>query len=532
MVTRYTIRAKLYQDSVKLMRISAEAKTLPGIEQAVAIMGTEMNKATLESSGLLVEEAATAGPNDLVIVVQGRDNPAVDAALARIEEMLADQRQVAGGGRPARGPGGRGHSPRSIASALRQCPDANLALISVPGAYAAAEAAKALRRGLHVHIFSDNVSLEAEIELKKLGRDRGLLVMGPDCGTAIINGVPLAFANVVGRGPIGIVGASGTGIQQASVLIDRLGSGITHAIGIGGRDLSDAVGGIMMLMGLEALEHDPDTRVILLISKPPGPRTARRILERVKVATKPIVVNFLGGDPTLAEQVGAAGAKTLEEAAVKAVVLSRTLSPSNLSISTTSAFAREESGLVASEVAAKQAGQRHLRGLYTGGTLADEAMLVLKEYIGDIHSNIPLRPELKLPNPRQSLGHSVIDLGDDEFTRGRPHPMIDPSYRGERLVTEACDPEVAVILCDVVLGYGSHPDPAGALAAAVRTARARAGRPFTVVASVCGAKGDPQNLERQEEILRQEGILVLPSNAHAAEVAGEIARRCAERGAV
>lgn len=518
MVVRSLIKPRTYRDSIRLMSLSTAARSFPGIRQAVAIMGTERNKATLETSGLLTGEAAGARPDDLVIVISGDDARSVDQALESLETLLTDE-----------APGGDGRSgeywPRTLGSALKLQPNSNLALISVPGPYAAAEAVKALRRGLHVQVFSDNVALDEEIELKRLARGLGLLVMGPDCGTAIISGVPLGFANVVRRGPVGIVGASGTGIQQVSVLIDRLGSGVSHAIGTGGRDLSDAVGGLTALAALEALDQDPATEVILLLSKPPGVRTAQSVLERAAVCAKPVVVSFLGAAAPSSGRV--TGAATLEEAAAKAVALARGESPEGR----VEAFPREKlEPVVRAEMAQKDARQRYLRGLFTGGTLADEAIFLLEKSLGPIFSNIPLRPELKLADARKSLGNCVVDLGEDEFTRGRPHPMIDPSYRAERLIMEASDPEVAVLLCDVVLGFGAHPNPAGVLAEAVRTARNVSEGRLTVVASVCGTASDPQDLERQEEILRREGVLVFPSNAYAAEVAGAIARRCAGRG--
>ncbi len=519
MVVRTLVKPRTYRDSVQLMNISASAQALPGVEQAFALMGTERNKAALEASGLSIPELATARPDDLVVVVRGDDARTVEAALAHLDGLLATEPTAGGGERAA-------DAPRSVDTAVRRLPGANVAIISVPGIYAAAEAAKALRRGLHVMLFSDNVSLEDELRLKRLASEKGLLLMGPDCGTAIINGVPLGFANAVARGPIGIVGAAGTGIQQASVIIDRMGSGISHAIGTGGRDLSDGVGGVTMLMGIDTLEEDPDTRVILLLSKPPGARTAERILERVRRCTKPVVVAFLGSDgqSMLHEDIITAG--TLEEAAARTVAVSRGEPWREVH----TAFPREaHRSVIEAQVDRKQPGQRYLRGLYCGGTLADEALHLLEKDLGAVHSNVPLRPELKLPDTSRSIGHTVVDFGDDEFTRGRPHPMIDPSYRAARLIAEFRDPEVAVVLCDVILGYGSHPDPAGALADAIRKARATSGRDVTVVASVCGTMADPQGLERQEAILRQEGVLVFPTNAYATEVAGTIARRCAER---
>lgn len=519
LLVKSIIKKKTYHDSVKLMLISSEAKAVDGIKQAVAVMGTRLNKASLSISGLLSDEAALASPDDLVIAVQGENQEAVEQALAVIEKSLTFQEQ--------KNEKKEKSSPRSIKTALDILPGANLAIISVPGEYAFNEALKALMSGLNVHLFSDNVTIEDEIRLKKIGRSKGLLVMGPDCGTSIINNTPVCFANVIEIGPIGIIGASGTGIQQVTVIIDKMGSGISHAIGTGGRDLSDEVGGITSLMALDALDKDPDTKVILIVSKPPGVETSRLILEKVKECSKPVVVAFLGVSSAILDNTNNYTASTLEEAAAKAVALAKNQSPTEASV----AFQREDDSILLNEQAKdKNCKQKYIRGLYTGGSLADEAIKVLGNYVGTVFSNVSNDPEYSLKGSAKSTGNCVIDLGEDEFTRGRPHPMIDPAYRAERLIEEYCDIEVAVILCDIVIGYGSHENPALPIAEAVKKAREKTSNKVTVIASVCGTEKDPQGLTKQEEILRQQGILVFPSNAYAAEVAGRLAYLCAERG--
>jgi FdrA protein len=377
---------------------------------------------------------------------------------------------------------------------------------------------------MNVQIFSDNVPVELEVKLKHLGRSLGLLVMGPGCGTSIIGSVPIGFANVVAPGPIGIVGASGTGIQEVTVLVDRLNSGISHAIGLGGRDLSDAVGGTSAQMALEALASDAGTKVVVLVSKPPGPRTAERIIQAVNDYPKPVVLAFLGAEPAML-----AGARhvasNLEEAAAMAVSLTD-------GFHATKAF-RHWAG-ESKDVLAGATGQipplprRYLRGLFTGGTLAEEATLILEQYLGRVFSNVRSDPAARLADPGKSVAHTVLDLGDDAFTQGRPHPMIDPSYRTERLLAEWADPEVAVLLCDVVLGHGCHDHPAAGLAAAVRKARLRYGE-VTVIAHVCGTERDPQVLSIQRDILEAAGILVFPTNASAASAAGRLTQLCYER---
>jgi len=400
-------------------------------------------------------------------------------------------------------------------------PGATLALISTPGDYAAAEAMKALRLGLNVLLFSDNVSLGREIALKRYAREHDLIVMGPDCGTAIINGVPIGFANVVRRGDVGVVGASGTGLQQVTCLIDRLGKGVSQAIGTGGHDLHRDVGGISMLQGLAALAADAQTRVIVLISKPPAKEVADRVLAAAGRAGKPVVVNFLGADATPPAGADLWMARTLEDAAIAAATLADGRRPEGPASDTPAAA--DLGGLAST--------QRYVRGLYSGGTFCYEASLLLGERFQSVRSNTPVGGALALHDVWQSRGHTLVDLGDDVFTRGRPHPMIDHRLRNERLVAEARDPEVAVILLDVVLGYGAHPDPAGEVAPVVAQAQALAacaGRRLFVVGFVCGTERDPQNLARQESQLAAAGVRLAPSNAQAVRLAMRIAARAQE----
>jgi succinyl-CoA synthetase alpha subunit len=491
------VRRDTYRDSVELMRVASQLERLDGVTRAAVLMGTPANRAIMAAAGLLQGEAETTGPNDLVVVVAAVDDESAGVAVAAAEALLASQPAAASATSADRPPA------RTLAEAVAELPSANLAIISTPGAYATAEALKALKRGLHVFLFSDNLPVEDEIELKRLGRQKGLLVMGPDCGTAILDGIPLGFANAVRRGRIGLVGASGTGLQQVTCLIDQLVEGVSQAIGVGGHDLAEAVGGSMMLLGIERLAADPDTEVIVLISKPPAEGVARQVLAAARASRKPAVVNFLGGDPAMAREAGAIPASTLEEAAQLAVALARGQNPVGAEHVTI------DESLLAGVDAARdgmQPSQRMVRGLYSGGTLCQEASLILRSLLGEGR-------------------FSAIDLGDDEYTVGRPHPMIDFRLRNEQIAMAAADPTTAVILLDIVLGYGSHADPAGAIAPAIERAQqvaAEAGRPLAIVASVCGTGADPQGLERQEAALREAGVVLAPSNAQAARLAARI----------
>ena len=507
MPTAASVIRNFYRDSVALMQLSARLGQLPGIRQATAIMASEANRALLREAGLATHEVE-AGPNDLLIAIEADSESALEAAMA--EASAAFDVKSDSLASPA-----RHELPRSLEMGLEAMPAANLALISTPGDYAAAEAMKALHLGLNVMLFSNNVALEDEIALKRYAAAHGLMVMGPDCGTAILGGIPLGFANVVRRGDIGLVSASGSGLQQVTCLIDQLGHGVSQAIGTGGRDLRTEVGGLTMRQGLDALAGHAGTRVIVLISKPPAPEVAVHVLESARQAGKPVVVNFLGADPKVLAASNLHAAKTLEDAAVTAVALAAGRQPDDV-------------GFAALSVDVPRPGpaQRYVRGLYSGGTFCSEAALLLSEHVAPVYSNTPIGGAEPLADVWHSRAHTLIDLGDDVFTRGRPHPMIDHRLRNERIAIEARDPQTAVLLLDVVLGYGSHPDPAAAMAPAVAAAIAQAadaGRRLVVIGFVCGTEADPQDLKRQQATLTEAGMILTKTNAQAVRLAARIA---------
>jgi FdrA protein len=514
MTTAKRMIKNLYRDSVSLMQFSEKLRVLDGITQASAVMASENNISLLVEAGLLAQSVPPS-PNDLMIVVEGKDGSSVDAALDQAEAMLKAKSTESGDS------GVRNVPPRSIEMGLESMPSANFVLISTPGEYAAAEARKALQLGLHVMMFSDNVSMEAEIPLKQYANEHNLLVMGPDCGTAIINGVPLGFANVVRRGEIGVVAASGTGLQQVTCLIDRLGCGITQALGTGGHDLKSEVGGITMLQGIEALATDSKTKVILLVSKPPSPDVMKKVLEKAEQSGKPVVAIFIGADPASVTHGNILGVRTLEDAAVAAVKLSKGKKVGKFSNKLPAKYA----GMAKPLARKLKKTQKYVRALFSGGTFCYENLLLMSEELGGVYSNIPLKKEYKLKDVWKSQEHTAIDLGDDLFTQGRPHPMIDFRLRNERIIQEAKDPSTAVILLDVVLGHGSNMDPAGELVPAILQAQkiaAKAKRKVIFVGFVCGTDTDPQNLARQEEMLSEAGVILTESNAQAARLAAAI----------
>ena len=518
---RIILRKDSYYDSVFLMLISVDIKKMDGVSEAVVAMGTEMNLDLLNDMGLKGTELEGATANDLIIAVDASDENTLTAAEEAVDKKLREKSDDSDGDQ---------WKPGSTAAALEALPDANLVIISLPGQYAAREARKALAADKHVMMFSDNVSLTDEVALKRAAAERGLLMMGPDCGTAIINGKPLCFANVVPKGPIGVVSASGTGLQEVTCLIARAGSGVSQGIGTGGRDLkSEEVGGTTTLMAIDALTADPETKVITVISKPPAPAVAEKVIAALKQAGKPAVVHLIGNVPDRQVDGNLHYAGNLEEAARMSAALATGRSHRARIFD----LADDEiDALVERETEGISSAQRYLRGYFTGGTLTDEAVFVLNKPLGGIHSFDPADPACKLSDPQRSEKHTIVDLGEDVFTVGRPHPMIDPSIRTERMEREVVDKEIAVVLLDCVIGYGSHADPAGAMVPAIKAmkdAASQRGGYLAVIASVTGTEGDTQNLSMQRRTLEEAGAVVMPSNYQAAQLAGRIMAKLAAR---
>lgn len=509
--TVHEIRKGSYYDSVVLMQLQRALIELPGVADAGVVMATAANLELLAQNDLL-PQGLEAAPEDLLIVVSGK---AADQALGQVDELLARRRSV---------PAGE-FRPHSMQAAADYLPSAAWVLISVPGRYAAGVARQALDLGRHVFLYSDNVSLDDELELKRTASDRGLLMMGPDCGTAIVNGIGLGFANRVRRGSIGLVGAAGTGLQAITSRIHALGAGVSHALGTGGRDLKQAVGGITARQGLAALTADPQTEVIVLVSKPPDPQVSAALLQQAWRSGKPVVVNFIGYPPPAPRIGNLHFASSLSQAAEVAAGL---LDGGAKGAAEGSAGGAQQAADVptagpgdqqgsAGEPGAGQgasgdqqgsAGAGYLRGLFSGGTLANEALRGLQAVLGTVHSNLT---EPRLPDSLVSQGHTVLDLGEDEFTVGRLHPMIDNDLRVRRMLQEAEDRQVRLILLDVVLGEGAHPDPAVELAPAIEQVRDRGGIEVGVV--LVGTDQDPQGLDEQRNRLTEAGAQVFADTA-------------------
>lgn len=498
-----------YYDSVTLMSLSARLKKEMPFSELVMLMGTEMNKVMIKDIHLMNDELEKASPNDLVLVATLSDNSLLENWDQVVINELSAKRKATST---------KDKDYKTIHQAMKEF-EGNMAVISVPGVYAANEAYNALKNNMHVMLFSDNVSLEDEIELKKLAVEKDLLLMGPDCGTAIINGKGLCFANKIRKGSIGIVAASGTGLQEVSVLIDRYGGGITQAIGVGGRDLKEQVGGLMMLKGIDMLNQDDETKVIVLISKPPHKSVQEKIMTKLQEVNKKVVVCFLDSLPV--ENLGShiQFASTLAEAADAALkqlgIPSRILEPIDQEVSKQILAAR----------AKLSSSQTKLKGLFCGGTLTAEALSLVRNDLLGVTSNVAKKEHEKMEDCFVSKGHNLVDLGDDVFTQGRPHPMIEPTIRLERIIKEATNPETGVILLDFELGFGSHKDPVGVTIDALNEAvgiATKQGRYLPIVGYVLGTENDKQNLKKQEEQLREIGVIVAKSNANACKIAVEI----------
>jgi FdrA protein len=517
-IVRNIVKRNFHRDSLRLMRLSEEAKKIDGIKDAAVVMGTPTNREILGKLGLLTEEGREASENDMILAVKAESESQIDEGLRQIEEMVL---------KPPAAKGGRAFY--SFDAALEAFPNSNLALVSVPGEYAREIVLKALDKGLSVHLFSDHVPLEQELELKKYAKEKGLLVMGPGAGTSIIGGKAIAFANVVTKGRTGIVAAAGTGLQEVSVLLSEAGVGVSVGLGTGGGDVKAKIGGLMMIQSIDALEQDPQTDTIVVVSKPPDEAVKEQILNHIATKTKKRYVTcFLGPasyDIPASARNRIRGAKTLHAAFLEAT---RSIERGS---GLAKRFELSPSELIAlSNKAAMglNVKQKYIRGLYTGGTLAYETLIILGRLIGEVYSNAPIDPKFKLGNSYQSLKDSIVDLGEEEFTSGRAHPMIDPTIRKLRLVEEAKDPEVAVIMMDIMLGYGSHVDPAGAMLSAIADAKNVAesdGRKLPMLAHICGTEQDPQPLSEQVAKLQNVGVQVFATNALMAIAGALIARR-------
>lgn len=504
MATSVKVFADTYLDSVLQLSGTRTMFDVEGVEWAAAAMATPANVDILLGQGFDKDQLGTVSGNDLFLAVRAADDEVVEKALEAGEQALFAART--GGG-----PTADERPARTLDEALVLHPGTNVAVVSVPGDYAALEAHKALTAGMHVLLFSDNVSVEDEIELKDRAAEVGRLLMGPGAGTAMLGGIGLGFANVVEPGRVGVIAAAGTGAQEAMCLLDRWGAGVSHVIGLGGRDLTDAIDGRMAKLAVTAMRDDPATDAILLVSKPPSARVAKAVVDLA--GDTPLVASLVGLEDPLDLPPGVEVVTTLEEGVVRA------LATVGLEAPDPSAGLAEQ---VESAIARLPERRRLVRGLFSGGTLCYESLVILSRLLGPVYSNTPIDKRYGLPAPDDA--HVCLDLGEEEYTKGRPHPMIDPEARVELLRQEGADPNAAVILLDVVLGHGSHADPAGELAPVCAEVM-QGGEGPQVVAYVLGTEGDPQGFEGQRAKLRDAGCVVTETAARASRAAAAIVLR-------
>ncbi|MDV3277048.1 MAG: hypothetical protein LYZ69_01105 [Nitrososphaerales archaeon] len=507
------VKRNFFRDSIQLMRLTEEAKKVPGVVDAVVAMGTDTNRRLLQQLGLLGSEGKSAGDGDLVLAISVSPGSNGEEVMGKVQQLVMSPPSASG----VQSSGFETY--HSIASAVEHLPGANLAIVSVPGKQAFEPSMELLRSGINVHLFSDHVSREEEAKLKEYASSNGLLVLGPGAGTSIINGVGLGFANAVRRGGIGIVASAGTGLQEVSVLLDRVGLGVSQGLGVGGSDVSNEIGGLMMKRCLGLLEKDKGTKVVMIVAKTPTEKVMRGVMGFVdKSVRKPVIACFLGLDSLGKPKGRIQYRKTLHSAASAATSISGREATKqfkgkvSMSFDKLARMSRDLSTGLAS-------GQRHVRGLYSGGTLAHETLLIFRELLGEAYSNTPLSDRYALADPTKSRRNTILDLGDEFFTAGRPHPMIDSTVRRLRILEEAKDPSVAEIMLDVVLGYGSSPDPGGSLIGAIAEAKREAKknrRELIVMAHVCGTESDPQSLSEQSEKLSKAGVVLFPTNAQMA----------------
>ena len=513
MASGFKIRKNQYFDSVFLMGVNKRLSEGEGVHQSAVLMGTENNKELLAEIGIEDSQIDNAKPNDLIVAVVAETSDIVNDILEKLDSFLEGPLRIDSEIRL-----------RTFEDGLITKPDANLAVISVPGKYAAREARKALETGLNVFIFSSNVPLQKELELKQLGSEKGLLVMGPDCGTSLIGGVGIGFANKVRKGNIGVIGASGTGLQEFTCLVHNNGLGISHAIGTGSHDLKDEIGGLTTITALNALEADPNTQVIAIVSKPPGKKTLEKIRHIANNIKKPVIGCFLGVNGSLKDENGNLHfTHTINEA------VTRALSKSGMQINTQGLeLTGEERDMARREREKLSTKQKYVRGIFAGGTFCYQSQQIFQDAGIDVYSNGPINKKRLLADPDQSKEHTFVDMGDDYYTVGTPHPMIDGKYRQHRIIKESRDPQVAILLLDFILGYNASMDPVGDLLESIGEAKQIAnqrGDYLCVAASICGTEEDPQNLKLQAKMLADADVNVFFSNAAATLFCTELLKK-------
>ena len=484
MEEKYHVIEGRYIDSVLLMQISREIEKMQGVSKASCMVATAENISFLEMAGFHPPSGVSG--NSVIIAVEAESSKKCEDAINNAINLIDT-----------------GMVQHKTSYTLDDLPDListddfPVVFISTPGEYAYDVADKSLDSGANIHIFSSNVPIEQELRLKTKGASKGLFVMGPDCGTSIIHGKGLGFSNALeATGDIGIIGSSGTGIQELSVLMDRNGLGVSYAIGVGSNDLKESINGIMSKQALNFLKER--CSAIAVVCKKPDPSVERALLE--SMGNIPSVFISLGSD--------------------KQYSSGNTYVTGNIDDAVSHLMSKIGKGRKIQQEAfpkMKEPGKdrKLLRGFFVGGSLCYQAQAILHGKGIHVFSNAPADEQYRVEKDFDNL-NVCIDTGAEEYVAGKPHPMIDPVSRNSFLVRESSRNDVRVILFDIILGYGSAEDPVAGLD------KMKNGP--VLVASICGTEKDSQGYQSIRKRLEDKGVVVFRSAARAAEYAASIMR--------
>ena len=496
------IKKNFFRDSVQMMQFSQQLKDEQGVIDAAIVMSTVLNKNTLKNMNLLTEDGISATENDTLISINCQDENSLSNAIQKAEQLLTSISAKAK------------NEFTSLASALDTFSDANIASLSIPGQFVKEMATELINKQLNLFVFSDHVPLEDEIYLKNLALENNVLFMGPEAGTSILNGTVFGFGNRVRKGSIGIIGASGTGIQESSTMIDLFGEGISHGIGVGGRDLRNDIGGMMTMKAMEIFENDPNTKAVLLVSKPVDNYIRNKIINKINnFSKKNYVLCLIGDNENSVDTAKIKFSKSIQMSVLKILKLL----DDNVYKKTKDVVRNQiNDSIKLSESLSKDLneGQKFIRGFFAGGTLCYESKIILEQMIGKIYSNLSSDDEYSIKGNVSSKENTLIDFGEEEFTSARPHPIIDPLLRRNRILEDANDPNVGVIIIDIICGINAAKNTmafhAETIKKAIEIAREQ-GRKLSVFTYICGTENDVSKNELK--LLADSGAKLFTSNA-------------------
>jgi len=495
-------KKNFFRDSVQMMQFSQQLKDEQGVIDAAIVMGTDLNKNTLKKMGLLTEDGISATENDTLITINCQDENSLNNAVQKAEQLLTSDITKSK------------NEFNDLSSALDAFDNANMASLSIPGQFVKEMATELIRKQLHLFVFSDHVPLEDEILLKNLALENNVLFMGPEAGTSILNGTVFGFGNRIRSGSVGIIGASGTGIQESSTMIDLFGEGISHAIGVGGRDLRNDIGGMMTMKTMEVFEDDPNTKAVLLVSKPVGDDVRNKIINKINnFSKKNYVLCLIGDNENREDSAKIKFSKSIQISVLK--ILKYVNDDAYKKIKDVVRKQVDDSIKLAKSLSSDlNNDQRFVRGFFAGGTLCYESKIILEQMIGKVYSNLSSDDEYSIKGNAASKENTLIDFGEEEFTSARPHPIIDPLLRKNRILEDADDPNVGVIIIDIICGINAAKNTMAFHAETIKKAIENAkekGRRLSVFAYICGTEKDVS--ENELKLLTDSGAKLFTSNA-------------------